>query len=276
MSHRLWSLPWVALLACQLFLAQSVSADVTYTIDRDIGYWGDDAPDDYAEERCRLDVYRPEGGEAFPTVIWFHAGGLTAGERFIPGELRKSGMAIVAADYRLNPKAEAPAYLEDAAAATAWVLDNIEALGGDPDRVYITGASAGGYLATMVGLDDRWLAAHDKSPSDLAGIISLSGQMITHFTVRKEQGVTGTQPVIDDMSPLFHVKPDAPKLVLITGDRDVELFGRYEENAYMWRMMQVVGHKDTTIYELDGFNHGQMTQPALFLMRRLVLEDGEQ
>ena len=251
----------------------SQAQEPTYTFDRDIAYWGDAAPDDYAAEMCKLDVYHPEGGEGFPTVIFLHAGGLTGGERFTPGELRNSGMAIVAVDYRLSPKATSPAYLEDAAAATAWTLDNIERYGGDPDRVYISGASAGGYLAAMIGLDDRWLTAHDHDPGELAGILSLSGHMINHFTVRGEKGIPGTTPVVDEMAPLYHVKADAPKLVLITGDRDLELLGRYEETAYMWRMMTVAGHEDTSLYELGGFDHGGMTPPGLLLMRRIVQED---
>ena len=48
------------------------------------------------------------------------------------------------------------------------------------------------------------------------------------------------------------------------------MLGRYEENAYLWRMMQVVGHPDTTIMELDGYNHGQMAQPAHPLLLRFI------
>lgn len=64
---------------------------------------------------------------------------------------------------------------------------------------------------------------------------------------------------------MYHVRPDAPPLLLITGDRELELLGRYEENAYMMRMMQVSGHKQTRILELDGYGHG-MTAPAFPLL----------
>jgi hypothetical protein len=83
-------------------------------------------------------------------------------------------------------------------------------------------------------------------------------------------GIEGTQPVIDALAPLFHVRPDAPPLLLITGDRELEMLGRYEENAYMWRMMKIAGHEQTTLYELDGFNHGQMADPAFPLLLRFV------
>ena len=51
--------------------------------------------------------------------------------------------------------------------------------------------------------------------------------------------------------------------MIVTGDREDEHFGRYEENAYMWRMMKLVGHPDVSIYELDGHNHGDMVGPGL-------------
>ena len=145
-----------------------------------------------------------------------------------------------------------------------------EKYGGSPKHIYVSGHSAGGYLTSMVGLDKRWLAAHKIDANDIAGLIPYSGHTITHFTVRKERGIDGKQPILDDMGPLFHVRKDAPPLLLITGDRELELLGRYEENAYMWRMMQVVEHPDTKIMELDGYNHGQMAKPAHPLLLRFI------
>ncbi len=224
--------------------------------------------DTYAADRCKLDIYYPES-EGFATVIWFHGGGLSAGNKFIPDRLKENGIAVVAPNYRLHPKVNSPVYIEDAAAAVAWVFNNIEDFGGDPDKIFISGHSAGGYLASMIGMDKRWLDKHDIDANRIAGLIPLSGHTITHFTIRKERGLNETQPVIDDLAPLFHVRPDAPPLLLITGDRELELLGRYEENAFMMRMMKVAGHKDTRIMELDGYNHG-MVEPALPLILREV------
>ncbi len=52
----------------------------------------------------------------------------------------------------------------------------------------------------------------------------------------QERGIEGTQPPIDDMAPLFHVRDDCPPLLLITGDCELDMLVRYEENAYMWRI----------------------------------------
>ena len=64
------------------------------------------------------------------------------------------------------------------------------------------------------------------------------------------------------MAPLYHVRADAPPYIMVTGDRELEMLGRYEENAYMMRMMKVTGHPETYLYELDGHDHGAMPGPA--------------
>ena len=243
-----------------------------YLREDNLAYRDENSPgwDAYMKERCVLDLYRPKDRKGFATVVWFHGGGLKAGNRSIPKELQEKGIAVVAVNYRLNPKVKSPAYVEDAAAAVAWTIRNIEKYGGSARRIFVSGHSAGGYLTSMVGLDKRWLAAHKIDANDIAGLIPYSGHTITHFTVRKERGIDGKQPILDDMGPLFHVRKDAPPLLLITGDRELELLGRYEENAYMWRMMQVVEHPDTKIMELDGYNHGQMAKPAHPLLLRFI------
>jgi acetyl esterase/lipase len=232
----------------------------------------DRAGDPLMESRCRLDVYAPEGVEGFPTVLWFHGGGLSGGEKFIPEELKGQGVAVVAANYRLAPAVSAPSYIEDAAAAVAWTINNIESYGGDPQLVFVSGHSAGGYLASMIGLDKQWLAVHGIDANDLAGLIPFSGHTITHFSIRAERGIPEYQAVVDEYAPLTFVRADAPPLVLITGDRELELLGRYEENAYMARMMKLAGHKQTTLYELDGFDHGQMARPAFDILLRKMRE----
>jgi len=250
--------------------AGTLSEDGKYRTVTDVAYRSGDGLTDYMMERCRLDVYYPTAVKNFSTVVWFHGGGLKAGKRSVPKQLKEQGVAVVAVNYRLHPKVKSPAYIEDAAASVAWTIKNIEKYGGASKRVFVSGHSAGGYLTSMVGLDKRWLAAHDVDADSLAGLIPFSGHTITHFTVRAERGIDGKQPIIDDMAPLFHVRKDAPPLLLITGDRELEMLGRYEENAYLWRMMQVVDHPDTELFELDGFNHGQMAVPAHPLLLRFV------
>lgn len=251
-------------------IQQVQSKEVTYVVKSDILYRVDTGLSGYQRERCRLDVYYPAKVKTFATVVWFHGGGLISGSKSIPSGLMNQGIAVVAANYRLSPKVNSPKYIEDAAAAVAWTFQNIEQYGGSPERIFVSGHSAGGYLTSMVGLDKRWLAAHEIDANKIAGLIPYSGHAITHFTVRAERGIGSKQPIIDELAPLFHVRADASPLLLITGDRDKEMLGRYEENAYLWRMMQELDHADTELFELEGFGHGAMAEPAHSLSLQFV------
>lgn len=260
----------VPLAAPRLQADGSSPPDKQYLNEKNILYREGPDATNAMREACRLDVYYPANTPGFATVVWLHAGGLKQGKRYIPGELMKKGIAVVAVDYRLSPAAKAPEYIEDAAAAVAWVFKNIGRLGGSDKKIFVAGASAGGYLACMVGLDRRWLAAHGIDADHIAGIASLSGQAITHFTVREERGLAGTQPVVDDLAPLFHVRADSPPLLIATGDRELELLGRYEENAYFQRMMKIAGHKKNELTELKGLDHAQVEAAAHPLLLRFV------
>jgi len=208
------------------FIASAQESE--YQTKLNIPYYDDttNQSDVYIKERCVLDIYYPRNVENFPTIVWFHGGGLTGGEKEIPEALKEKGFAVVGVNYRLSPKVKAPAYIEDAAAAVAWVFNNIKKYGGDTSLIFVAGYSAGGYLTNMVGLDKKWLAVHGIDADNIAGLISLSGQAITHFTVREERGIPGTQPIIDDLAPLYYVRANAAPLILITGNRELELLGR--------------------------------------------------
>lgn len=251
----------------------------SYRLDADLPYYPEElrVEDAYIKERCLLDVYYPKNLEAFPTIVWFHGGGLKNGGKSIPDGFKGKGFAVVGVNYRLHPQVKAPAYIEDAAAAVAWTFENIEERGGSSEKIFVSGSSAGGYLTSMVGLDKRWLGKHGIDADRIAGLMPLAGHTITHFTVRAERGIDGTQPIIDDLAPLYHVRADAPPLLLITGDRELEMLGRYEENAYMMRMMLLAGHQETRLFELDGYGHApkEPAYPLILKEAKRILEKVE-
>ncbi len=232
-----------------------------------IPYYNDsiNQSDKYISERCLLDIYYPEKVKDFPTIVWFHGGGLTDGDKVLPLGLLQKGIGIVTVNYRLYPKVKCPKYLEDAAAAVAWVFNNIKNYGGDPRLIFVVGHSAGAYLTSMIGLDKKWLAANNIDADKIAGLFPLSGNGITHQAIRDERGISNMVPVVDEYAPLYHVRADAPPMILMTGDREMEYIGRYEENAYLMRMMKLVGHKETILYEFDGYGHS-LTIPAFPLV----------
>lgn len=250
-----------------------LSAQKEYATVTNIHYYPDavNRQDAYINERCVLDIYYPKGAKDYATIVWFHGGGLTGGNKELPKELMNKGYAIVGVNYRLSPKVTAPAYIEDAAAAVAWTFEHIGNYGGSSKLIFVSGHSAGGYLGMMITLDKKYLSKYNIDANKIAGLIPFSGQAVTHFTVRKERGIKDTQPVIDEYAPLYFVRSDAPPMLLITGDRELELLGRYEENAYLNRMMKLAGHTRTKLYEMQGFDHGGMPQPAWPLLLKEVV-----
>ena len=258
----------VILLFLLILFQPAISISQEYVLEENISYRTDSEVkhDKSIEERCVLDIYYPKNEKNFTTVVWFHGGGLTSGNKYIPEKLKGKEIAVVAVNYRLYPKVKCPVYIEDAAAAVAWTFRNIKKYGGDPGKIVVSGHSAGGYLTNMVGLDKNYLSKYGINANSIAMLVPFSGHAITHFTVREERGIDGTQPIIDRFAPLYHVRSDAPPLILITGDRELEMLGRYEENAYMFRMMKVAGHQQTKLYELDAFDHGGMLSPALEIL----------
>lgn len=249
-----------------------VKAQQEYIMKKDIGYYPDSVnkTDKYIASQCSLDFYYPKGVKDYATVVWFHGGGISSGNKEIPKALMDKGFAVIGVGYRLSPKVTTPAYIEDAAAAVAWAFQHIRDYGGNPNLIFVSGHSAGGYLGMMVALDKNYLNKYNINANAIAGVIPFSGQAITHFTIRKESGIKETQPIIDKYAPLYFVRSDAPRMLLITGDPEMELFGRYEENAYLWRMMKLAGHKYTTLYKLEGFDHGAMAEPAFPLLIKEV------
>lgn len=261
------------LLLCICFaISAGAQNNSNYEIFKDIPYYPDSIRNNnaYIKEQCVLDIYKPIGKTNAPVIVWFHGGGLTGGKKSIPKELLDYGYVIVSIEYRLSPKVKAPAYIEDAAAGTAWAFKHIEKYNGNAKQIFLSGHSAGGYLDLMIGLDNKWLAKHGINTDQLAGLLPLSPQVITHYTIRDENGISENKPIIDNYAPLYHIKKDTPPIVLITGDREMELLGRYEENAYFFRMMKVIENKKVKLSELEGLNHGEMMRPGIYLLMKEV------
>ncbi|MFM1912857.1 MAG: hypothetical protein RIR51_695 [Bacteroidota bacterium] len=240
-----------------------------YQLKKDLQY---QSGDEYMNERNKLDVYFSSELKDAPVLIFFHGGSIKAGSKYIPKNLEEQGIVVVTANYRLYPKVSVKEAVEDAAAVVKWTVDHIKEYGGSVDKLFITGHSAGGYLASMVALDSSYLRKYGLDQNVFAGIIPLSGHQITHMTVREAQGISPVQATIDEMAPIHYTRKDTPPYIMITGDRELELLGRYEENAYMWRMMKLNGNKNTELYELDGYNHGGMVEPAIPLLIRRIRE----
>lgn len=251
-------------LATQSSQPQSSQPSEIVTV-ADIAYYGEQAPDDYARSRCKLDVKYPKDGHGYTTLVWFHGGGLKEGDRRAGDDLAKrlnqSGIAVVLVDYRLSPRAKCPAYIEDAAASVAWVLKNIASYGGDPQRVFVGGHSAGGYLTAMVGLDATYLGRHGLVPKQLAGSLPVSGQMFTHFTIREERQIPATTPLIDALAPAHYATKETPPTLCMVGDQDLPT--RMEENVYCAAAYKAAGNERFRCQIFAGRDHNTLMTHVL-------------
>jgi acetyl esterase/lipase len=258
LSIRVPTLKLALLLACYIFCAARVHAVETQIL-KDLPYKTGKRTA-YEQERCKLDLYLPADTKDFPTVVWFHGGGLQGGDKrggYIEAMGRRfaaEGIAVASVNYRLSPQVSFPAYIDDAAAAFAFVRNEIAKQGGSPNRVFISGHSAGGYLTAMLGLDEQYLARYGLKITDIAGLMPISGQMITHTAVREERKISKTQPIIDEAAPAFHVRPDCPAFLVFAGSNDLPT--RAEENRYFAAAMKAAGHKDVAYLEVEGRDHG--------------------
>lgn len=225
-------------------------------------YKSGDKLSDYEKERCKLDLYLPAGRKDYPTLVWFHGGGLTGGVKdgkttvAVAKSLAASELAVASVNYRLSPKAQFPAYIEDAAAAFAWAKAHVTEHGGDAGRVFIGGHSAGGYLTLMVGLDARYLRAHGLELTAIAGLIPVSGQTMTHYTVRKERGIGQFTITADEAAPVFHVRKETPPMLVLYADKDMA--ARAEENEYLVAIMKGAGNQRVTGLLVRDRNHGSV------------------
>ena len=226
----------------------------------DIPYKSGASLTSYETERCKLDLYLPAKEKEFPTLLWFHGGGLQAGSKADPMTVSIAqwfageGIAVALANYRLSPKATHPAYLDDAAASCAWLSEHIASYGGDPARLFVSGHSAGGYLTAMIGFDDRYLGRYGLGTDAIAGLIPVSGQMVTHSTVRKERDIPATRQVVDAAAPLYHVGPDAPRTLCICGSEDLP--ARADENRLFVATAKAAKHERIAYLDVAGRDHG--------------------
>jgi acetyl esterase/lipase len=213
-----------------------------------------------------LDVYLPKGKSDFPTLIWFHGGGLKNGDksRLLPNDsvktaliaesLARSGIAVVAPNYRLSPQVHFPAYIQDAAKAVSWAKKNMVTHGADANQCFIGGHSAGAYLALMLAMDTAYLESEGIKPIEIAGIVSVSSQTMTHYTVREEQGIGKHTITADKAAPIYFARKSTPPILLLYADNDSP--ARAEENKLFFAVIKDAGNEKISSLELKDRNHG--------------------
>ena len=225
-----------------------------------------DIPYKQPQDRIRLlDMYLPKTDESFPVFIYFHGGGLEGGSR--GGSLENlfrslvgSGIGAVSADYRLYPNARFPDFINDAAAAVAFV-SKYGKEHGFFNKIIVGGSSAGAYLAMMLCFNSRYYADAGIGSSDICGYVFDAGQPTVHFNVLKERGFDTRRILIDEASPIFYIDEAfinsgyRPQMLFITADNDMPC--RYEQNRMMIKNLEHFNYDMSKVefILMEGYAH---------------------
>jgi len=212
-------------------------------------------------------------------VVFFYGGGWESGAkenyRFVAQALTARGYAVAVPDYRLYPQVRYPAFLEDGAAAVAWLWREGAQHGMPASPVALVGHSAGAYIAVMLTVDRRWLRAAGTSPcAAVISAVGLSGPYdflpLTEPNLMEIFGPEDARPLTQ---PINHVNGRAPPLLLLlTGDADTRVRPRNSANLAA-RVRERGGRTETAVY--PGLGHVQTVAAFAAPLRWLapVLDD---
>jgi acetyl esterase/lipase len=204
-----------------------------------------------------LNIYLPEGKTKCPVFIYFHAGALihvdhNVGKYAFVDYLTSHGIAVVSANYHLDPISKGnrdvkfPLFIEDAAEAVAWVMNNISQYC-EPDGIYVGGSSQGAYLSAMLCFDKQWLGKHDISPLDIKGFVHDAPLLTTHFSVLREKGLANNRVIIDESAPLFYVGTEKEYAPMLFVNATEDAHTRLSQTKLMVTVLKNLGHTQPKI-----------------------------
>lgn len=169
----------------------------------------------------RLDIYSSASaaGAKRPVVIYIHGGSFVTGDKTssvgnMPQFFNDSGYIFVSIDYRLSPKYRYPAHVQDLARSIAWVKAHIATYGGDGQKIFLLGHSAGAQLAALVTSDQQFLSKEGLSPKAVSGVVLLDGGaydvaaslLSKHEEPVNSQAFSNNPAVWRQASPIFHIR----------------------------------------------------------------------
>jgi acetyl esterase/lipase len=214
-----------------------------------------------ALERQKLDLYIPASGATpAPVVVFFFGGSWRSGSRgdylFVGEALAARGFVAVVADYRLYPEVRYPDFVADSALAVRWVSENVARSGGDPERLFLMGHSAGAYNAAMLAFDEQYLGRAGVRPRAVRGFVGLAGPYdFLPLTSRLLQNVFGYPDTSPSTQPINAVRAGAPPVLLLTARNDVIVSPG--NSARLAARLRSVGGRVREI-GYDGLDHGTL------------------
>lgn len=216
-------------------LSACSSVDVTQTLNRSVNTRGLNVVTDRKygpDARNVLDVYAPQNVQNAPVVLFIHGGSWQGGDksvhRFVGESLARAGYVTGVMNYRLAPQNRYPAFVQDGASALRWLRENAKTYGGNPDVLFVTGHSAGGYNTVELVDNERWLREAGVPIRAVRGVIGIAGPYSYDFRPLQSRVVFPAGSTPDQVMPDRHVRKDAPPHLLLVAANDTTV---YPQNA---------------------------------------------
>jgi len=213
--------------------------------------------------RQKLDIYVPRNlaadGKA-PVVLFFYGGSWDSGDKsdykFVAEAFTSRGYITVIPDYRIYPEVLFPGLMADPAQAARWIKDYVAELGGDPQRIFLAGHSAGAHIAAMLALDDEYLASVGLKPEDFGGMIGLAGPYdFLPLKSDRLKTIFGPEPQLARSQPINFVTGNNPPMLLLVGKQDATVWPR---NTYHLADKVRAAGGPVEVAEFESYGHLDM------------------
>lgn len=205
-----------------------------------------------------LDVYAPKKAEKLPVLVFFYGGSWKSGKKemyhFLGNRLARRGVIVVITDYPLSPDYEIPAMQKSALAAVNWTKDSIENYGGDPDRIFVSGHSAGGHLASLIAVKEGRLEASENGKK-IAGsvLIDAAGLDMYGYLEETSEGegkkylnaFTDDPAVWKEYSSMYFLTDELSPMLILEGEQTYPSI-RSSRERFMMRIEEK-GIEDVTM-----------------------------
>lgn len=190
----------------------------------------------YGDEPLQdLDVYYPKSltkamkaestiTDSYPMVVFVHGGSWENGNKdqyaFVGQSLAQAGYVTAVINYRKAPEHVYPDYVEDAAQAIAWSIDNATSLHADPKRLAVVGHSSGAFNAVAAVANEDFLAPYGIKPTDIATVIGIAGPYSYDFRKFDSSTAFAADATPDEVMPDRQIKGEQPPYLLLTAEKD--------------------------------------------------------
>lgn len=184
-------------------------------------------------EKLALNIFAPRKHSTLNDVLIFiHGGSWNSGKKslynFFGSRMARKDVVVVILDYPLSPTATYSDMANAVAQGVRWVSKNIKHYGGNPEKIFISGHSAGGHLAALVGIRKEYFDSLEmKSP--IQGMILIDAAGLDMYGYLKEEKFPTDHTYLKtfthdpknwrDASPLYHLRADMPPILLYRGER---------------------------------------------------------